>query len=637
MHAQALVSAPSAELKGLIDMLGLEKWQARALMMHFRWDVKRIESTFADQGPQALMAAAGLMRPEGAEAPMEIDGGTTISCMVCMDDVEPSQATRLTACGHAFCDDCWSGHLKSRIGEGQSRRLRCMAPKCAAVVPEPDVLRIMRSRDPESAATYERALRDSYADDNARVTWCPSTPHCGNAVRAPRGTEGRPGEPQCLCGKCFCFSCKAEPHSPASCVMFREWERKNSDESETHTWIAAHTKPCPKCGKLVEKNGGCNLVSCQCGQCFCWLCGQATGRAHTWTTIEGHTCGSFKEEAEAKEKSAASQHKRYMHYFTRWKAHMDSAGKEDELREKLEERIKSLELSAEQGLLTGDASDAVPTVADFAWLRTGLARLFRSRRVLANTYIFAFFAFGSMQDDNVPKQERKRMQELFDDVHGQMEAAVERLSGLLEEQPGEVVLEDAKGKGKDKAPLVRGGATGTSRTDAEEHDFDLGEHRQAVINLAVGCDQRCVHLYDFIGSEVVDQLDLPEKHTFAPYRVLPTIAIKPEPEPEPAPAEAPPEGDPLALAASGSGVTHSDSGPSKRQRSESMDADEDATTQERKAAKAMANGDDVAGEAACEALKRLLDMGFDGDIAGRALESAEGDVDLAVQLLLNKE
>ena len=68
-----------------------------------------------------------------------------------------------------------------------------------------------------------------------------------------------------------------------------------------------------------------------------------------------------------------------------------------------------------------------------------------------------------------------------------------------------------------------------------------------------------------------------------------------------------------------------------------MDADEDATTQERKAAKAMANGDDVAGEAACEALKRLLDMGFDGDIAGRALESAEGDVDLAVQLLLNKE
>lgn len=37
---------------------------------------------------------------------------------------------------------------------------------------------------------------------------------------------------------------------------------------------------------------------------------QATGRAHTWTSIEGHACGGYKEEAESK----ASQAQRCVHW-----------------------------------------------------------------------------------------------------------------------------------------------------------------------------------------------------------------------------------------------------------------------------------------------------------------------------------
>lgn len=76
------------------------------------------------------------------------------------------------------------------------------------------------------------------------------------------------------------------------------------DGTETAAWLNAHTKNCPKCAKPVEKNGGCNLVLCSCGQAFCWLCGQATGRAHDWTTIYGHSCGAYKEKAEAKASDA---------------------------------------------------------------------------------------------------------------------------------------------------------------------------------------------------------------------------------------------------------------------------------------------------------------------------------------------
>jgi hypothetical protein len=44
------------------------------------------------------------------------------------------------------------------------------------------------------------------------------------------------------------------------------WRQKCEDDSETKNWMQANTKPCPKCGKPVEKNGGCNLVTCLCSQ-----------------------------------------------------------------------------------------------------------------------------------------------------------------------------------------------------------------------------------------------------------------------------------------------------------------------------------------------------------------------------------
>lgn len=48
--------------------------------------------------------------------------------------------------------------------------------------------------------------------------------------------------------------------------MWELWDEKISGDSETKNWMAINTKPCPKCNKAVEKNGGCNLVVCTCGQ-----------------------------------------------------------------------------------------------------------------------------------------------------------------------------------------------------------------------------------------------------------------------------------------------------------------------------------------------------------------------------------
>lgn len=36
-----------------------------------------------------------------------------------------------------------------------------------------------------------------------------------------------------------------------------------------------NVKACPRCKEKVDKNGGCNAMSCRCGHHFCWLCLQS--------------------------------------------------------------------------------------------------------------------------------------------------------------------------------------------------------------------------------------------------------------------------------------------------------------------------------------------------------------------------
>ena len=72
----------------------------------------------------------------------------------------------------------------------------------------------------------------------------------------------------------------------------------------------------------IEKNEGCNHMTCRCGYEFCWLCKK------DWkVTGYGHTCNKPKDidSMEKDAKDAESFLKRYMFYFSRYEAHEKSA------------------------------------------------------------------------------------------------------------------------------------------------------------------------------------------------------------------------------------------------------------------------------------------------------------------------
>src|SRR5690606_9489759 len=118
--------------------------------------------------------------------------------------------------------------------------------------------------------------------------------------------------------------------------------KKCEDESETLNWITVHTKMCPKCSKPVQRSDGCNLMTCICGHHFCWLCGGATCVSHTWTTINGHSCGKFKEDKVKQMEIAKRDLEWYTHYYHQYRSHTDSSKQEYKFREIVSEKVASL-------------------------------------------------------------------------------------------------------------------------------------------------------------------------------------------------------------------------------------------------------------------------------------------------------
>lgn len=90
--------------------------------------------------------------------------------------------------------------------------------------------------------------------------WVVYTDDVIRASAAGRGIRPEPHMRACFVGPC-CLLCTGK--------MWTLWDEKINGDSETKNWMAINTKPCPKCTKPVEKNGGCNLVVCTCGQVRC--------------------------------------------------------------------------------------------------------------------------------------------------------------------------------------------------------------------------------------------------------------------------------------------------------------------------------------------------------------------------------
>jgi ariadne-1 len=380
------------------------------LIRHFKWRPAVLIEKYMDK-PEATLESVGL-DPDSL-LPPKIKKIKNFSCDICCDD--GNLDTFSMRCGHAYCLNCYRQYVEHKIkDESEAIRIQCPTEGCNKLLP-PKVIDFLL--DQEMQTRYQTVLTRTYVDDNDQLKWCPA-PNCEFAMECyvkPEQLHEIVPTVRCNCGHAFCFGCSLNDHQPTPCSLVKKWIKKCEDDSETANWISAHTKECPKCLSTIEKNGGCNHMTCRkCKHEFCWICmGLWSEHGTNW-----YNCGRYEEKSgsdarDAQAKSRATL-ERYLHYYNRYANHEQSAKLDRDIYIKTEKKMVSLQASSGMSWI------------EVQFLDNASQALQQCRQTLKWTYAFAFYL------------ERNNLTHIFEDNQKDLEMAVENLSEMFEKQPDQL-------------------------------------------------------------------------------------------------------------------------------------------------------------------------------------------------------
>ncbi|KAJ0338447.1 hypothetical protein COL922a_005574 [Colletotrichum nupharicola] len=386
-------------------ILNIRKEDVAILLRHFRWNKERLIEDYMDT-PNKVLEAAGL--GSNVTGPPKLDAIPGFMCDICCEDEEGLQTFSLK-CGHRYCVDCYRHYLNQKIREeGEAARIQCPAEGCGRIIDSKSLDLLVT---PELGSRYHELLNRTYVEDKDSLKWCPA-PDCPNAVECPikkKDLDRIVPTVACACGHRFCFGCILNDHQPAPCELVKRWLKKCADDSETANWISANTKECPKCNSTIEKNGGCNHMTCRkCKHEFCWMCmGLWSEHGTSW-----YNCNRFEEKSgtEARDAQAKSRIslERYLHYYNRYANHEQSAKLDKDIYHKTEKKMVQLQTASGMSWI------------EVQYLNQASQTLQTCRQTLKWTYAFAFYLA------------RNNLTSIFEDNQKDLEMAVEALSEMFE-------------------------------------------------------------------------------------------------------------------------------------------------------------------------------------------------------------
>ena len=352
--------------------------EATAILLRWcRWNKERLIEQYMDN-QEDVLDKAGLGQAI-QRSPPTVEVVPNFTCEICCED-RPSLQTFAMKCGHRFCVDCFRQYLAQKIrGEGEAARIKCPGDGCNRIV-DAKSLDLLVAAD--MTDRYHQLLMRTYVDDKESLKWCPS-PNCVYAVQCgvkQRDLKKIVPTVFCDCKYNFCFGCTLADHQPTPCGLVKRWLKKCEDDSETANWISANTKECPKCHSTIEKNGGCNHMTCRkCRNEFCWMCmGIWSEHGTSW-----YNCNRFEEKSgtDARDAQAKSRQslERYLHYYNRYANHEQSARLDKDLFFKTEKKMTLLQSSSGMSWI------------EVQFLEEASQALQQCRQLLKWTYAFAYY------------------------------------------------------------------------------------------------------------------------------------------------------------------------------------------------------------------------------------------------------
>lgn len=200
----------------------------------------------------------------GAEG--QQDNGAT--CLVCLDP-KPSSDFITLKCGHKpLCRGCLSGMLKNGARDKDGTGVSC--PVCKTAIIDTDIKKI----NSQLLEDVQNAQLQEFLKTQTGIKHCP-TAGCQNIFIK----EGRAAWTY-TCDACkhnYCAECLILHGRGISCEKAKQMQKAGLSDNEKKDieYIEKISKKCPNpgCNWPIEKNGGCDHMTCpKCHWEFCWIC-----------------------------------------------------------------------------------------------------------------------------------------------------------------------------------------------------------------------------------------------------------------------------------------------------------------------------------------------------------------------------
>ncbi|XP_024395711.1 uncharacterized protein [Physcomitrium patens] len=202
----------------------------------------------------------------------ESDVSGNIECGCCFSEYRFEEMVQCAE-GHLFCFTCLRRRVEeSTFGGSQAcSSLACMDTSgCEEYFPWSEVKRALPS---DVFAKYEQRQAED-AVVQAKLTGLVYCPFCNMPWEVDPGLRVL----KCANERCqkqaSCVNCREPSHIPLRCEeVERDSEtslRRTIEERMTEALI----RECSACKAALLKSGGCNKVTCRCGQTMCYLCRQ---------------------------------------------------------------------------------------------------------------------------------------------------------------------------------------------------------------------------------------------------------------------------------------------------------------------------------------------------------------------------
>ena len=390
-----------------IEFSNLNYDEAELVLVYYDWNYDKLMEYWFDNMEKIQIESHTMQSEESTKEIEKYFSQNDVppnTCLVCETENNPEDFIFLK-CEHKLCKECYIEYILNKLDTEPNTILitPCPLKGCNLYLTRTIFKKCIKEK--RYQIIFAKSLVRNFIARNNNIKSCPN-PRCNLSIRVPVSLAK---EIICQCGWDFCFLCLEESHVPCDCEMAKLWRESTLDKGsgEDFIWMKENTKNCPKCGINIQKNQGCNHMTCQkraggCGFEFCWVC-LGPWNAHTVLSFDSfYTCLKAETKREKKKKIVIPEKfeekfgkkninlfDKYLKFYQSWDSHRNSLN----FAYKLKDRVKQFkkDLIKKKSLFE----------VDLNYLDESLNMIIECNKLLKNIFVYEYFLDGSTNNTKI--------------------------------------------------------------------------------------------------------------------------------------------------------------------------------------------------------------------------------------------